>query len=134
MTPIEILQKVFSDNEPELVLTSYSSHHDADFQLLDCDKYRIGRMICSGVRLLCIGTEAESYSGLEVYDKNTLPERFSWLKGGIAANEDYRFMIMPSSMEGVTEHYSRLPRFEGHPVGFIICESVSFAMEENLGR
>jgi hypothetical protein len=127
------LFELFWANEPELVLVAYQSGHEAHFQLLDQDKFRIGEMVCRGVRVLCVATEYQSYRELTVHTKDTLPVGLSWMKGSIDRDEDACFAIMPSKMRGDLARYSALPRMGDQPFAYLICDSIQYREERQPG-
>jgi hypothetical protein len=129
----ERLRKVFSDNEPELVLLAYLPGHEAHFQLLDCDSCRIGTMICTGVRSLCIGTAFEAYERLDVYTSTNLLAEMAWMVEALVQDRQWIFLVMPTKTQADGTTYSTLPRISGRPTGFIICEDVTYREEDTPG-
>ena len=135
MIPITLfatLQQIFRDNEPELILLSYSEDHTGIFQLVDCDGYRLGKIICEEIFVLCVTTQWESYNGIEILPvaELTAPGPFAWIKE--AAPEDYLLILLSSSND--EEENSALPPIANTHAGYILCKSISFAEETTLGR
>src|SRR5437879_649128 len=99
------LFEIFDKNEPELVLLAYRADGEAEFQVVDEDKFRIGKMICQDVRVLCIATQYQSYSRLIVYNRQSLPSNLAWMLGVFDRNEEGCFAIMPAKVRGHSTHY-----------------------------
>ena len=125
---IEAIAKVFRDSEPELNLVSYSEKHDARFQLLDCDGYRLGNVVFEGVHLLCVTTRWRSYSEIDAVAVAELDDAFSWLKETVP--EDYLLVSITPSLNDNDEQ-SPLPN---NRKGYIVCRSLTFEGETLPGR
>jgi hypothetical protein len=125
---MERLLKVFRDNEPELVLVKYQKG-EAAFQLLDCDSCRIGTMVCTGVRVICVGTAFDAYERMDVYTLQSLPTRLGWMADGLIHDRQWMFLVMPSKHHPDGAAQSPLPRMNGYPHGFIVCENAFYREE-----
>lgn len=129
---IEVTEKIFRDNEPELVLLSYSENHTGTFQLLDCDGYPLGRIVCEEIYVLCVTTQWESFGELEVIPVKELPVSgdFSWLKE--IAPDDYLLVLLTPVFDDEKQQESALPIIAKERRGYIVCKSISFAPEKSL--
>lgn len=124
----EPIKKIFRDNEPELILLTYSENHTGTFQLVDCDGYRLGKIICGEIHLLCVTTQWESFKEIEILPITELQETgaFSWLRE--TAPEDYLLVWLTPSFN------SALPIIADSQRGYILCKSISFEEETSPGR
>ena len=122
---LEAIKKIFHDNEPELILLSYSENHTGMFQLADCDGWEVGKIICEDIYLLCVTTQWGSYTEIEVLavTELTAPGTFSWVKE--VAPADYLLVLFtPKLDEG--DDPSALPMIGDTQRGYILCKSISF--------
>ena len=122
---------LFRDNEPEMILVSYSENHTGVFQLADCDGYRLGKIICEEIFLLCITTQWESYAEIEVVPVNELTGTFIWLKE--IAPEDYLLVLLTPTLNEEDDP-SALPMIGDSQRGYILCKAISFEEEKVSGR
>jgi hypothetical protein len=133
MPMYEPIKKIFRDNEPELILLTYSENHTGTFQLVDCDGYRLGKIICEEIHLLCVTTQWESFNEIEVLPITELKETgaFSWLTE--TAPKDYLLVRLTPSLNDDDE-VSALPIIGDARRGYILCKSISFEREQSPGR
>jgi hypothetical protein len=128
---IEAIAKVFRDNEPQLNLVSYSDKHDARFQVLDCDGYRLGNVVFEGVYLLCVITRWRSYGEIVAVPVAELEDAFSWLRETVP--EDYLLVSITASLNDSDEQ-SPLLMTSNKRKGYIVCRSLAFEEETSPGR
>ena len=131
MLMFEEIKNVFRDNEPELILLSYAENHTGTFRVVDCDGYRLGKIVCEEVFLLCVTTQWESYTGIEVLPVKELEGAFSWLKE--IAPADYLLILLTPTLNEEDDP-SALPRIADSQRGYILCKSISFEAETSPGR
>ena len=124
----EEIKKIFRDHEPELILLSYSEDHTATFQIVDCDGYGLGKIICEEIHVLCVTTQWESYGGIEIIPVTelTAAPAFSWLTE--TTPEDYLLVWLNPSANDEDET-SALPVIADTHRGYILCKSISFTEE-----
>jgi hypothetical protein len=129
----EAIKKIFRDHEPELILLSYSENHTGTFQLVDCDGYRLGKIICEGIHLLCVTTQWESFNEIEVLlvTELTAAGAFSGLRKTVP--EDHLLVWLTPSLTDEDEK-SALPMITNTQRGYIVCKSISFEEEKSPGR
>ena len=122
----EEIKKVFRDNEPELILQSYAENHTGTFRVVDCDGYRLGKMTCEEIFLLCVTTQWESYTEIEVLPVKELTGAFSWLKE--IAPADYLLVLLTPALNE-DDDPSAVPKIDNTQRGYILCKSISFEAE-----
>jgi hypothetical protein len=113
--------------EPELILVSYSNTHEAHFQLLDCDGYAVGKLICVGVRMMCLSSQGESYDKVDEFFCHELPADFFWLsKEEMEGKTLFVFRPLKEYVD-----MSLLPIINGERVGYIVCESITYEVDQS---
>jgi hypothetical protein len=130
----EALEKIFRDNEPELVLLSYSENHTGTFQLLDCDGYRLGKIICEEIYLLCVTTQWGSFNKIKILPVTELRagDAFFWVRENTPA--DYILVWLTPSSDDDGDQESALPTIANTQQGYILCKSITFAEEDSPER
>src|SRR5688500_8343934 len=110
------LRQVFLANDPEVVLISYLGDHEACLQLMDCDGYRVGKMICKEIYTICLTTRWDSYSEINFYTVKDLPPNL--LRFQETFPEDFILITLkPTKLDEPIP----LPIVDGNPLGYIIC-------------
>ncbi len=119
------LSALFQRHDPELELIDYQSNHTARFRLLDCDGYLVGEMICEEVFVWCLSTGGCAYSGISIFKKHEIPERFSWIRKWFEETtpDDFHLIELIPVFEDEYQEFF-LPPLEGRPTGYIVCRSL----------
>src|SRR6185369_17331291 len=109
------LIEVFLANDPEVVLISYSEDHEACFQLMDCDGYHLGKMVCKEVYTVCLTTRWDSYSEINFYTVKDLPPNLRRFQETIP--DEYIIVTLnPTKLD----EPGPLPVIGNNPLGYII--------------
>ena len=119
----ESVKSAFSKNSPSIELLDYANHN-ATIQLYDCDDYKIGKLFCDGVEMLCLTCYGEPYSKVDIYNITNPPDELSFI--GNSLSEGLLLMVFTSDLVGDEAHESLLPPFNGIKKGYLVCKSFRY--------
>jgi hypothetical protein len=125
------IQRIFFSNEPQMILISYDKNHQAIFQLLDCDGYRIGKLLFNDVLILAVTTQWQSYEKIDIFSLKEFQHKNSEMFQKVP--EDYQIVFFTPLCEK-DSLFIGLPRIDQESKGYIVCKSLIFEEEINLGR
>lgn len=118
------IESLFRLNEPELTLESSSVDPggiEVRLLLKDCDGYRLGGLLFSQVKMVCLTTQSETFNSFFCYDQADVPADFDWLKSGVTAG----FRLFCFVRSEVEDNESVLPLVGEARQAFVVAGSVA---------